>query len=178
MLVLKTLVVMVTHQRLPWWVIFSPSLICDKPVSQWFLFTLYAFLTTQWFAWRFGLIIVYLYTHTHCWDLMESLVVMAAYHCYLSWSWWSDTSWAIFIMLWLHSFSCYLQSFVVEVSPQVLSNVFTICAQQLLFYGQYILKSYQFLQAMYVRSPLKAILTLLVFILLMDLLFWDTFHNH
>jgi hypothetical protein len=31
---------------------------------------------------------------------------------------------------------------------------------------------------MYVRSPLKAILTLLVFILLMDLLLWDTSHNH
>jgi hypothetical protein len=177
MLVLKTLVVMVTHQQLPWWVISSPSLICDKLVSQWFLFTLYAFTTTQWFAWRFGLIIVYCrLMYTHCWDLMES--VMAAYHCYLSWSWWSDTSWAIFIMLWLHSFSCYLQSFVVEVSLQVHSNVFTICAQQLLFSGQYILKSYQFLQSMYVSSPLKAILTLLVFILLLDLLLWDTSHNH
>jgi hypothetical protein len=45
-------------------------------------------------------------------------VVMSVHHCYLWWMWWSDTLWATWIRLWMHSLPCYLQR-VVEIYLQL-----------------------------------------------------------
>jgi hypothetical protein len=57
----------------------------------------------HWFAWNFGLIIIYLFTPiVRSW--CKQLVVMAACHCNSWWMWWwPDTLWATLTRLRLHS---------------------------------------------------------------------------
>jgi hypothetical protein len=64
----------------------------------------------EWFAWNSGwnyYILIYTTVRHHDYELI------ASYHCYSWWTWWSDTLWATLIRLWLH-LSCYHQTVVVE----------------------------------------------------------------
>ncbi len=60
----------------------------------------------------------YILIYTHNPELISQWVVMSVDHCYLWWIWWSDTSWATCIRLWLHSLPCYVQR-VVEIYLQL-----------------------------------------------------------
>jgi len=66
---------------------------------------------------RFGWIKMYLSKPT-IGSWWSQWVVMAACHCYLWWTWWSDTLWATLIRSWLHPLSCYPQIAFVEISLQ------------------------------------------------------------
>ncbi len=62
----------------------------------------------SWFAQYFGQVIINISTPTvRSW--WSQWGVMAAHHCYSWGRWWSDTLWATFRRLWLHSLFCYLQ---------------------------------------------------------------------
>jgi hypothetical protein len=55
----------------------------------------------DWNSWADYYILIYA---THL-ELMKSVGIMAAHHCYSWWRWWSDTLWATLIRLWVCSFS-------------------------------------------------------------------------
>jgi hypothetical protein len=59
------------------------------------------------------------------------VVVMAAHHRYLWWRWRCDTLCATLITLWLHLLLCYLQTVVVEISPQLHSYIVQVVSEYL-----------------------------------------------
>ncbi len=61
------------------------------------------------FAWKSGLITVYLSTPLTVKSWWSQCVVMAVHHCYSWWRWWLDTLWVTLTRSWPHSLSCYLQ---------------------------------------------------------------------